>query len=831
MSAYALPFSQLGIPKPLAYGEVNVAGNEVLRHEMANKDRISVRIFGEGPWDGLTRAFINRKLVSVTDTNIIHFHPGYDGDPADNMLPVSLGGDQHVDQFFSSLPAAIARVTYSGMPYVMMRVMPDPQAPTAELEAQFHARAMLVRSFAANGSQLAFAFSKNYAWQMLDIYLRSYLKRDALKGEALTATEKSKVDFVALADTAANCDALLASGKKRFEGGFWFTQETKVGEAIERIRVAAQAYVLEVAGVLVIRPDKPRTSVAVITKDHVVAGSERFPKTQLRQAPNRWTGRFWDPEPHKIVNVVSVARAANVVTVTTEGDHPFLAGDDVELQGVADNGFNVQAKVTQVPTTTTFTFANNGANANSAGGWVGMPEQRFIERPIGPVDHDVMQRYIAQRGVGLSPAFVRNVQDLNLGSCSADQVQRTVQFLKTRTLGPDQEPYAAPREATLKVFYDASVPNAQDGTDLLLGAILPGELVTIDKTVDEEFAGNYEVMEQVTSPIANGEAAQAEVEWKMLQVVPSAYSDAAPAEQVVSTAKPGTGLNAVEAVTTKGDQYVDTGLGSLPAAYSGAISYSSSSTAITWSWPIQVRRTDKAQTVVDLNGSQACTGLNSATAYNHYPFLDDGNGGVFDMVRTGGVGVPSWAHVGTNQAWTQEQSRADHLPLSNAPVQASTSLSGTSSGTGGGDPVCPRRRTLVEERTRGVIPVEQLRVGDYILGPAGWRRVVKIVVRDNDTWVHVNFGVDEQDVTPGHRFRTVEGACAKSGEMGLETMIGMRDGGVAFPQQIAVKHELDQAYSISLEDDEELGELAYIYYAGMKAPVIENHNARGILAC
>lgn len=57
------------------------------------------------------------------------------------------------------------------------------------------------------------------------------------------------------------------------------------------------------------------------------------------------------------------ARASNVVTVTTNGNHGLVAGDFVAIGGVAPQSMQtVRAEVTSAPTSTTFTYANTGAD-------------------------------------------------------------------------------------------------------------------------------------------------------------------------------------------------------------------------------------------------------------------------------------------------------------------------------------------------------------------------------------------------------------------------------------------------------------------------------------
>jgi hypothetical protein len=70
--------------------------------------------------------------------------------------------------------------------------------------------------------------------------------------------------------------------------------------------------------------------------------------------------------------ITAVARLANVATVTTTTAHGFPAGAIVDIGGVGDASFDqLSATILSVPSATTFTYSNGGADAASAGGTVG----------------------------------------------------------------------------------------------------------------------------------------------------------------------------------------------------------------------------------------------------------------------------------------------------------------------------------------------------------------------------------------------------------------------------------------------------------------------------
>src|SRR5262249_13102686 len=85
----------------------------------------------------------------------------------------------------------------------------------------------------------------------------------------------------------------------------------------------------------------------------------------------------------------------------------------------------------------------------------------------------------------------------------------------------------------------ASMYSVDQGGNALV-AQLPGDIITIDKSVSEEFAGDYEIIPQVrytlagspSSPDAAGQSGQADtIDLVLKQYLPAAFSDSADAPQ------------------------------------------------------------------------------------------------------------------------------------------------------------------------------------------------------------------------------------------------------------------------------------------------------------
>ena len=266
-------------------------------------------------------------------------------------------------------------------------------------------------------------------------------------------------------------------------------------------------------------------------------------------------------------------------------------------------------------------------------------------------------------------------------------------------------------------------------------------------------------------------------------------------------------------------------LGSMSVTYTGGLSYTSTTSSISWNWNLNASRTNLAMSVSSFSGSQSVTGLSVGTSYNFYPFIDEINN-VVAMVSTGGTGTPAWAHSGTSVAWSQEQARADHYPLSSTPMAAATTTSGTGGGSGGGiGGACLRDDMLVRERRNGVIPVRELRIGDWVQCPVdvdtpdGWAKVTDVTRRCvSREWVHTRFNVDDELITtPGHPFTLENGSMKRAAELCLEDAVPCTTG-MTYP----VSHSIERycAFKVSVT----IRSRRHVFYAGAKEPCILQHN-------
>jgi len=192
--------------------------------------------------------------------------------------------------------------------------------------------------------------------------------------------------------------------------------------------------------------------------------------------------------------------------------------------GSASTSIAAAADIGLFPEPSTLTYAQAGSDATSAGGNIGMNEQRYGQRsPVA--NHYQHQLAVGQRGVGLPSMPLQRSVDYDFGNNTADQVGRLLYFLNTRYLGPDTVPYVAPRELTFKAFMDAV-----DANGAYLLDVVTGQMITIDRSVMEEMAGGYEVIEATYDFGDDSQVSPtpATTELYLKEIVPSAYDDVVP---------------------------------------------------------------------------------------------------------------------------------------------------------------------------------------------------------------------------------------------------------------------------------------------------------------
>jgi hypothetical protein len=558
--------AQLGIGLPLMYGYCRVRGDNIMLNQNATtKWTISFYILGEGEWDGIERLWINKKLVDHTLTSTpgvtaVHFHPGKDGTLGSGLSPTSSGGDQLVDSMFNGIPPNFQPLTFSRKAYLAVNVPPDPAAPSANLDVLGDYRTSKVRIFDASGNQTAYQFSTNGAWQALDLILRKILNPEwttagaAAAGGDLTSAQKARIDFPSIVSAAAWCDTVLGNGQKRFESSVAFVQTVKLNQALTQLLTMSQLYITEEAGKIFILPDQPRASTFLMTSDHVVAGTASFDKVDLHGAASRIIASFNDVNPQDQADIdtpgnTGLSRSSNVVTVKTKSAHPFVVGDQVQIcppldGSTHDASFDGVFPVTTVPDSTHFTYAQTGSNATSGNGYCGTPESRFAQRAT-QADHLRFQKAIGQRGLNLNAMFRRLPLNIDLGNNTMERALRILNFLKNRNLGVDTDPYVAPWKCKITAFLDAV-----DSSTRSLIEQLCGDIITVDRSISEEFQGDYELTKKTihlpsldaagntsgSSGAGSAGPGVPTIELELLQYLAGAFSDSTLTQQSIGSA-------------------------------------------------------------------------------------------------------------------------------------------------------------------------------------------------------------------------------------------------------------------------------------------------------
>ena len=82
------------------------------------------------------------------------------------------------------------------------------------------------------------------------------------------------------------------------------------------------------------------------------------------------------------VAVNSAARSSNVVTITTSGNHGYAAGQRVSIAEVSDFTFNGSYYVETVPSSTTFTYTQEGATGSGTGGTAALIQRLTVEQSV-----------------------------------------------------------------------------------------------------------------------------------------------------------------------------------------------------------------------------------------------------------------------------------------------------------------------------------------------------------------------------------------------------------------------------------------------------------------
>ena len=260
--------------------------------------------------------------------------------------------------------------------------------------------------------------------------------------------------------------------------------------------------------------------------------------------------------------------------------------------------------------------------------------------------------------------------------------------------------------------------------------------------------------------------------------------------------------------------------GSVPPTWSGSFTYVSTTSTLTWSWTgLTIYRADGTTTAVS-NGSVAVTGLTAGATYYFYPYWDESSSSL-NWVQ-GGAGTPALAQSAKTNTAAQQQGLQGRVPLSQGAMTAATTTSGTGGGSGGGSGNCLRTGAVVLTKERGTVALETCRAGEHVrcpseVGGEAWTKIVRLQIRDSDTFIRLHFSNGETlDVTPHHMFTLADGSPMRAERLCLSDIFVARFGRVTL-RKIETVLEESQKITITCEPTHQ-------FYAGRHAATILTHN-------
>ncbi len=225
-----------------------------------------------------------------------------------------------------------------------------------------------------------------------------------------------------------------------------------------------------------------------------------------------------------------------------------------------------------------------------------------------------------------------------------------------------------------------------------------------------------------------------------------------------------------------------------PTMPNGSFSYTSTTSAIDWSWTaFAIYRTDATSFNVN-SGTQNYTGLTAATTYYFYPYYNIPN----SVVNWGGFGTSKSA---ANMAGIQ---LAFEIPLCNSGISAATTSSGTGGGSGGGNK-CLHPETQINARDSFIYDADAaektLRASELIAGrhavltPHGWAVIRQHQQAVQHDWIQLMFSNGEAaTVTPSHVLQDAGGREVAARDLKLGTIL-MADGALVSVIGMLAVHE------------------------------------------
>lgn len=275
-------------------------------------------------------------------------------------------------------------------------------------------------------------------------------------------------------------------------------------------------------------------------------------------------------------------------------------------------------------------------------------------------------------------------------------------------------------------------------------------------------------------------------------------------------------------------------LGSLNPAWVGELNWGASTAAdgtswITWTWSgLSVLNIDGTNLpITDNTTGYTVSGLHAVQSYYFSPYVSAfANPGrvLFVSNSVVGQGTDKIAMLGTSDEFNREQNQQDRIALSSGPIfivtPAAPAPGSPPSGSGGlgGGSGCPRFGQHVHEKARGVVTIETVVPGEYLLG-------------ENDAWLLVKRAEHKQcnEFTriTDHRGRVIEhdprtemkldgGDIVHSYDLSLADLLIIRNG---VGRIVKIEMIFEEGWKVVVEL-----EAPHMFWCGTYAPDFLAHN-------
>jgi hypothetical protein len=260
--------------------------------------------------------------------------------------------------------------------------------------------------------------------------------------------------------------------------------------------------------------------------------------------------------------------------------------------------------------------------------------------------------------------------------------------------------------------------------------------------------------------------------------------------------------------------------GAICPNYGGTLSYTATTTSITWTWTGLTLYNADGSTTSITNGSQLVTGLSAGTTYYFLPFIYVASTSLtFSSNATppgGTTGSPAIAYIQKSAQLASLAILQGLVPLASGIISASTPASGTAAGTGAGSGSCLRRDILVETKN-GIKAIAEVTLGDEVLAPGGWQKVVNKISKPWSTFISiVASDGNELVASPTHPITLADGNCKQAQELSLSDHLIGRHGYLTI-SSLKVIETPSEKVSLTVEPE-------HVFFAGKNSPGILSHN-------